>query len=121
MPRVDIPVTEVDISGVAQPSQTTADATNDHSITGGADGRTIIEIVSSDAGSQTVEIVPNPSLFVADGLTINNLSITVAAGATSYAGPFRTSTYKQDTDNTLYLNPSVSTTLKFRAYRAPTP
>jgi len=68
-----------------------------------------------------VEIVPNPALFVADGLTINNLSIAVSAGATRYAGPFRTSTYKQDSSNTLYLNPSVSTTLKFRAYRVPTP
>lgn len=120
MPRVEIPVTEVVRSGVAQPAQTNADATNDHFVTQGADGLTILEIISTDAGPQTVEVVPAPS-FTVDGLTVSNLSIAVAAGATVYAGPFRTSTFKQDASNTLHVNPSVSTTLKFRAYRTPRP
>lgn len=120
MPRVDIPVTEIDRDGVAQPALTNGDATNDHSVTGGADGLTILEIVSTDAGAQTVEVVPNPAM-TADGLTVNNLSIAVAAGTTVFAGPFRTNTFKQDASNTLYVNPSVSNTLDFRAWRIELP
>lgn len=120
MARSAIAVTEIDRDGVAQGAQTTADATNDHYVTGGADGRTLLEIISTDAGAQTVEIEAAPA-FTVDGLTVNPLSISVAAGATVYAGPFRTSTFKQDASNTLYVDPSVSTTLKFRAYRLPTP
>lgn len=120
MARSEITVTEIDRDGVTQPAVTNGNATDDHFITGGADGLTIIEIVSSDAGAQTVEIVPAPSL-TADGLTVNNLSIAVAAGATVLAGPFRTNTFKQDSDNTLYVNPSVSDTLDFRAYRITLP
>lgn len=120
MPRVEIPVTEIDRDGVAQPALTNGDATNDHYVTGGADGRTLLEIVSTDAGAQTVEVIPNPAL-TADGLTVSNLSIAVAAGATILAGPFRTNTFKQTVTNDLYVNPSVSSTVDFRAYRLPTP
>lgn len=116
MPRVEIPVTTIERDGSTQPALTNGDATNDHYVTGGADGLTFLEIVSSDGGAQTVEVVPNPSL-TADGLTVDNLSIAVAAGATVVAGPFRTNTFKQDTANTLYVNPSVSSNLDFRAYR----
>jgi hypothetical protein len=121
MPRVQIPVTVIDTTGEAQPALTNGDATNDHYVTGGADGRTLLEIVSTDGGAQTVEVVPSPTLVLPDGLTVNNLSIAVAAGVTVLAGPFRTSTYKQDTDNVLWVNPSVSSTLDFRAYRLPLP
>ncbi len=54
MPRVEIPVTAVDRDGVAQPALTNGDATNDHFITGGADGLTLVEIVSSDAGAHVI-------------------------------------------------------------------
>ena len=120
MPRVQIPVTEIDRDGATQPAVTNGDATNDHYVTGGADGLTLVEIVSSDGGAQTVEVVPNPS-FTADGLTVTNLSIAVAAGTTVFAGPFRTNTFKQNVTNDLYLNPSVSNTLDFRAYRITLP
>lgn len=116
MARVEIPVTEIARDGSAQPALTNGDASSNHFVTGGADGLTFLEIVSSDGGAQTVEVVPNPSL-TADGLTVDNLSIAVAAGATVVAGPFRTNTFKQDTANTLYVNPSVSSNLDFRAYR----
>lgn len=120
MPRVEITVTDIDRDGAVQPAVTNGDSSNDHYVTGGADGRTFLMIVSSDAGAQTVEVVPAPS-FTADGLTVSNLSIAVGAGETVMAGPFRTSTFKQDTDNTLYVNPSVSNTIDFRAYRLPLP
>lgn len=119
MARVVIPVTDIDRDGVAAPSQVTADATNDHYFTGD-DGKVFLEIVSTDGGPQTVEVVANPSFF-ADGLTVANLSIAVAAGATILAGPFRVTTFKQNATNDVYVNPSVSTTLKFRAYRLPAP
>lgn len=120
MARTDIPVTEIDRDGATQPAVTNGDSSNDHSVTGGADGLTILEIVSSDAGAQTVEIEPNPS-FTADGLTVDNLVIAVASGATVLAGPFRTNTFKQNATNDLYVNPSVSGTLDFRAYRITLP
>lgn len=120
MPRVEITVTAIDRDGSAQPAVTNGDATNDHFVTGGADGLTVLEIVSSDAGSQTVEIEPNPNLTV-DGLTVGNLSIAVAAGATVFAGPFRTNTFRQNATNDLYVNPSVSNNLDFRAFRITLP
>lgn len=120
MPRVEIPVTSTVRAGVAQPALTNGDDTNDHYVTGGADGLTLVEIVSTDAGEQTVEVVPNPSL-TADGLTVQNEEIVVPAGGTVLAGPWRTTTFKQNVTNDLYLNPSVSGTLDFRAYRVVTP
>lgn len=119
MPRVVIPVTDIDRDGVAQPSQVTADATNNHYFTGN-DGNVLLEIVSTDGGAQTVEVVTSPTLFT-DGLTVTNLAIPVAAGATVYAGPFRVVTFSQNATNDVWLNPSVSTTLKFRCYRLPSP
>jgi len=116
MARTEIPVTSTVRDGVAQPALTNGDATNDHYITGGADGLTLVEIVSSDGGAQTVEVVPNPTL-TADGLTVQNEVVDVGAGATVVAGPWRTNTFKQNATNDLYLNPSVSNTLDFRAYR----
>src|SRR3989304_2743997 len=97
MPRVVIPKTVIDRDGVAQPSQVTADATNDHYFTANS-GKMFLEIVSNADSPQTVEIVASPS-FPADGLTVNNLSIAVAAGATVYAGPFRVTTFRQNATN----------------------
>jgi hypothetical protein len=119
MARSQIAVTEIDRVGVAAGAQTTADSANDHYFTGN-DGRVLLEIVSTDAGAQTVEIEPNPALTV-DGLTITNLSIAVPAGATRYVGPFRGNTFNQNSSGDVYVNPSVSTTLKFRCYQLPTP
>ena len=116
MPRVVIPVTDFVRAGVAPPSQTNADSVNNHYIATNA-GNVVIEVVSSDAGPQTVTIVSNPALSV-DGLTLGNLTVNVSAGATVWCGPFNPRSYKQPSDsNRLYINASVSTNLKFRAYR----
>lgn len=120
MPRVQIPVTTLTRAGVAPPAQTDADATNDHYINAAdfQNGDLVLEIVSSDAGAQTVEVVANPALS-ADGLTIGNLTISIPAGATRVCKQFKYQTFRQGADsNRMYLNPSVSTTLKFRAYKA---
>lgn len=118
MARSQIPVTTITRAGATPPSQTTADATNNHYIEGTDNtGEWFLEVISSDAGSQSVTVVANPNLS-SDGLTVSNLSITIAAGVTRLCGPFKPNTFKQPSDsNRVYVNPSVSTTLKFRAYR----
>lgn len=118
MARVNIPVSDIVRAGLTQPSAVTADATNDHYIDGDDnDGQVFLFVVSSDAGSQTLTIVANPD-YNSDGLTLNDLTLTIAAGATKLFGPFRPRTFRQPSDgNRLYINPSVSTTLTMRAYR----
>lgn len=112
MPRSAIPVTALDRTGVAPPSQTNADATNKHTLAN-PNGRTLLEIVSSDAGAQTVtfDIVT----AAVDGVAVPAKSVAVPAGATRMVGPFPKNFYNQ-TGDVVNVNPSVSTTLKFRAY-----
>lgn len=112
MARGTIPVTTITRAGVAPPSQTTANATDKHKIAAN-DGRTIIEIVSSDAGSQTVAFEIPTSLV--DGQAVSPKTVTIPAGETRWAGPFPKAIYNQS-GGELFVNPSVSTTLKFRAY-----
>lgn len=114
MARVLIPTNTIKRgTGLAQPAQTNADATNKNYLVN--DAKTFLEIVSSDAGSQTVTFeIPTPTSGT-DGQAVSSLVITVAAGATVYVGPFPAIPYTQ-TDGNLYIDPSVSTTLKFRAY-----
>jgi hypothetical protein len=105
---------------VAPPSQTNSDASNNHYIDTAdwGSGELLLEIVSSDAGTQTVTVVANPDLNV-DGLTISNRVLSIPAGATRLFNGFRPRTFRQTADaNKLYLNPSVSTNLKFRAYKS---
>jgi hypothetical protein len=46
----------------------------------------------------------------------------VPAGSTTLHGPFSPNTFNQDTvDNEVWLDPSVSATISFRAYRLDTP
>lgn len=110
MPRVDIPVTQLNRTGVAPPAQINGDLTNKHQFPN--NGATIIEVVSSDAGAQTVTVETPGSV---DGLAVADQVISVPAGATRFIGPFPTTIYNQS-DGMLYVNPSVSTTLKFRVY-----
>ncbi len=116
MPRVEIPVTTISRSGATPPSQTTADATNDHYIANN-DGRIFLEIISTDGSTQTVTV---ETPVVEDGLALDDQVISVPAGATRLAGPFSTTTFNQTgvgDENKVFINPSVSTNLKFRAYR----
>ena len=116
MARSQIPITDIARAGVAPPAQITSDATNKHYLDSQS-GNVFLEVISSDGGSQTVVIEANPDLSN-DGLTIGNLTLTIPAGATRYFGPFRKLTFKQAADlDRMYVNPSVSTNLKFRAFR----
>ena len=117
MARSLIVVTDIVRAGTAPIAATVANATDDHYFTGN-DGNVFLEIISTDGSSQTVEIVPNPTL-TADGLTVSNLTITIPANSTRFAGPFKVTTFKQNAALDVYVNPSVSTTLTFRAWRLP--
>jgi hypothetical protein len=109
--RVQIPVTSIVKTGVAQPAQTNGDSTNNHYFTN--DGVTFIEIVSSDASSQDITIHTGKTV---DGYALANQTITVTAGATKYVGPFTTGTFNQSGTTQVYVDTPVSTTIKFRAY-----
>ena len=118
MARSQLTVTEVVRAGVAQPAEQNSDATNNHYIEStDADDCWWMEVRNANASSQTVTVVANPSLS-SDGLTVSNYSNTIAAGATETMGPFRLATFKQAADsNRVYINPSVTTDLKFRVYK----
>lgn len=115
MARSQIPVTTIDRDGVEVPAYTTSDATNDHYIAANA-GDVELEVKNENASPQTVTVVANPSVFN-DGLTLNDLVLTIPAGKTYMFGPFRPNTFKQDAAGMMYLNPSVSTDLKIRAFK----
>ena len=118
MARSQLTVTEVVRAGVAQPAEQSSDASNNHYIEStDADDVWWMEVRNANASPQTVTVVANPSLS-SDGLTVSNYSNTIAAGATETMGPFKLSTFKQTSDsNRVYINPSVTTDLKFRVYK----
>ena len=96
------------------PTQVNGDSTNNHYFTGN-DGSTYLEVVSSDAGAQTVSILYSPRY--APIATVASQSESIPAGATRLLGPFSTRAFSQNATNDVYFNPSVSTTLKFRVYK----
>jgi len=116
MPRVEIPVQTITRLSVSPGSQITADATNDHYISGN-DGRIFVEIISTAVATESVTF---ETPFSLDDLALEDQVIYVGPSATRYAGPFPTSTFNQTgvgDENKLFIDPSVSTTLKFRAYK----
>jgi len=116
MARVEIPVTTIVRAGVAVPASVVANAALKHAV-GGNDGTVWIEVVSTDAAPQTVVVQPSPSVE-ADGLAVSPLTLAIGAGASMKFGPFKPSTFNQDAvDREIWLDPSVSTTLTFRAYK----
>lgn len=101
------------------PAVTNGDSTNKHYFTGN-DGRVILQVVSSDAGAQTVTIKRSPILQ--GGVPASDEVVSVAAGATRELGPFSESEFNQNKRTStgggdVYFDPSVSNTLDFRAYR----
>jgi len=116
MARIEIPVTTISRLSVAPPSQVDGDATNDHYIANN-DGRIFVEIVSTDAATQSV-IFETP--YTLDDLSLEDQPVYIGPSTTRYAGSWPTYTFNQTgagDENKLFLNPSVSTTLKFRAYK----
>jgi hypothetical protein len=100
------------------PTQVDGDATNGNYLTGN-DGLTTIEVVSSDGSSRTVTLFYSP--YLSPNAIIPGQVETIPAGATRILGPFPNATFDQTGTQDLYFTPSVSTTLKFRAYRTSRP
>ena len=115
MSRSQITVTDTTRSGATAIAQTVADSSNGHYFTG-LTGQEWIEIVNTAASAATVTIKVSPT-YTADGLVVSDLPIIVGAGATVVAAPFKVLTFKQNSTNDVYINPGVSTTLKFRVWR----
>lgn len=102
------------IYGVVQPALVNGDATNDHYFTGN-DGRVVLDVVSSDAGAQTVTVRRAPAFLA--GVTLDDEVISIPAGETWQLGPFPADEFNQNSDGDVYFEPSVSNTLDFRARR----
>jgi len=93
MSRVAIPLTSVDRTGVAGPSQTDADATNKHTLENPS-SRTLLEVVSSDGSDQTLTIyLAGIDPVLLDGASTPTVVKTIPAGTTRWYGGFQKSTY----------------------------
>lgn len=101
--RVQVPVTEITRAGVLVPAYVTADISNQHYVPEN-DGSVELEVKNNDAAPQTMTVVASPTVFN-DGLTLNNLVVTIPAGETWRFGAFRVNTFKQDdTTGGFYIN-----------------
>lgn len=100
--------------GKALPAVTNGDSVNGHYLTGN-DGQVILQLVSTDAGPQTVTL--KRAAGYQGGVPVDDETVTVAAGATLELGPFSPGEFNQNAAKDVYFTPSVSGTLDFRAYR----
>ena len=120
MPRVAIPIDELDAAGQAPASQTNADATNDHEINLAGDTRVWLEVENVSGTSRTVTI--HVQLPDTDGLVVPDRVLTVP-GTSVRLIPLKSSTYAIRTSGAdfgkVWVDPEVSTDLKFRCYRLP--
>lgn len=96
------------------PAQVNGDSVNGHYFTGN-DGLVELEVVSSDAGTQTVSVDYSPQYAPITDIAAEVVSIP--AGATRILGPFAPGAFNQNSNKDVYWTASVSTNLKFRAYK----
>lgn len=98
---------------------TLSDHINKHFFDGN-DGNVTLIAESTDSGTQT--LVLESSLDV-DDLPLGDLTVYVPPGGTVAFGGFRRKTFNQDAGNpddgygTIWVNPSVSSTLKLKAIK----
>lgn len=110
--RIPIPIITIIESGIDPGGYSFSDVISKHSIEN-LDQRTAIEVVSIDGSPQTVTIITS---YVQEDLNLEDRVVTIPAGGTKYIGPFPKYIYNHGI-TTIYLDPSVSGTLKFRAFR----
>jgi hypothetical protein len=103
--------------GVARPSQTSSDSTNDHYFTGN-DGLVLLEVENTNASPQTVVFHLAPGVAPGATLTAATQSESITNGTTRILGPFPKSLFDQNSSGDVYFDPSVTTDLKFRAVKA---
>lgn len=102
--------------GVSQPSQTNSDSTNDMYLTGN-DGMVMLEVYNAHASTQTVLFWLAPSVAAGQSLTSATQTLSIPTVSTRIAGPFPPALFNQNQAGDIHFDPSVSTDLKFRAYR----
>lgn len=111
MPRVELTRTQISRAGVVPAAEQDSDATNNHYFVD--NGRTFLLVRNANAGAQTVTIeIPGE---VDAGINNADRSVSINAAASKYIGPFD-SRYWQPGTNQVYVNPSVTTDLKFSVY-----
>lgn len=103
--------------GVTQPAQTNSDSTNDMYFTGN-DGLVLLEVFNNNAAPQTVVFQLAPKIGPGLTLTSATQSETITNATTRVLGPFPVGLFNQNASGDVYFDPSVSTDLKFRAYKA---
>lgn len=110
MARGAIPVSALSRAGVAPPSETNGDATNNHSVVN--DGATFLLVRNSNGASTARTVTFRPTSTV-DGQSVTR-AVSIAAAASRYFGPFPTGIYGRsllvDVDNA---------ELKLSAFRLP--
>lgn len=121
MARVDIPVTDLDANGTTPVSQTNSDASNDMVVDAYSSEADPVwlEVFNNNAAPKTVTLITQ--LDDQDGLAIPDRVITIPNAATRLI-PLKRNTHavRSGADKgKVYVDPEVSTDLKFRAYRIP--
>lgn len=88
MARTPVPVTSITRAGVTAAAEVNGDTVNGHSVAN--NGSTFIVVRNNGATPRTLTINLQGSV---DGQPITARSISVAASATRYVGPFSTTQY----------------------------
>ncbi len=119
MARTIVPTTDIDRFGTVQASPAVAgDFTNGNKVSNN-DGRMFVEMLNVSNASSVNVTFDIPRLFDED-LTIVDIIVALAPGATKYAGPWKTTIFNQNnggsTDNAVHFDVS-STGVIFRGYR----
>lgn len=115
MARSQIAVTQVDRDGESPGTPTVSDHVNGHYFEN--NGRTWLEVTSTDASDQTLGFALLAALAAnVDGVVIGDKEITIPAGSVTLMGPFPNTYYNQPGGSHVFVNPSVSTTLSILGF-----
>lgn len=116
MARTVITPTTIDVDGVAQPSVTTGIADGHKFLNSGED--VFVEVTQSSGGALSITF-PTPAT-TADGLDIEDMTISCTSGQTYNVGPFRNSMFLQS-DGYVWINYESASESEFsvRVYRLP--
>lgn len=115
MARVALTPQDIVITGL-NATYSSADATNDHSVANGR-GDVMIHVVNGGGGAINVT-VPTPAT-AAQGLTIQDPTISVPAGQDRFIGPFDLGVFNQSDGTGVYIDLDSDTSVTIAALRLP--
>jgi len=72
--------------------------------------------IKNGSGGAIVVTIPTPG-FVDTDLAIADRTISIGAGAEAKIGPFRNTTYKQDSDNTVHIDYASVTSMTIGIFK----